>query len=167
MKTIRFLALGAALAIGMGSAVELEAQAAPAPQAGSEKGAKQRAERGAQGRAMGILFRDIELTEAQRTQVKGIHDRYRVQMQALRPQGARVRGDSATRPDSATIAQGRTLMASRQAEIRAVLTPAQQVTFDRNVAQMQERGERRAKEAGARKGGKGGKGGRRGRSPAR
>ena len=160
MKTIRFLALGTALAIGMGSAIELQAQAAPAPQAGSENGTKERGERGSQGRATGVLFRDIELTDSQKTQVKAIHDRYRSQMQALRPEGPRGRGDSATRPDSATIAQARTLMASRHADLRAVLTPEQQVAFDRNVAQVRERGERRAKEAGARKGGKGARRGR-------
>ncbi len=165
MKVIRTLALGAALTIAVGSTAELHAQATATPQ-GAERGAKARGERGAHGRAMGGLFRDITLTGAQKTQVKEIHDRYRTRMQALRPQAKPARGDSAARPDSAAMAQVRTLMASQQADIRAILTPAQQTTFDRNVAQMNERGERRWGEAGARKGGKA-KGARRGKSSER
>ena len=155
MKAIRIVALGAAVAIGFGSAAELRAQAAPAPQAGAERAAKQRGERGERGehgRRMGGLFRDIDLTDAQKTQIKAIHERYRPQMQALRPTTRRERGDSAARPDSATRVQARELMTRQQADIRAVLTTAQQATFDRNVANL--------KEHGARKGGK--RGGRRG-----
>ena len=156
MKNIRIAALGAALALGVGSSVELQAQATPAPQAGEEHGTKVRGERGQhrghmQGRHMGRMFRDIELTDAQQAQVKEIHERYRPQMQALRPQARR---DSSERPDSATRAQARALMERRHAEVRGVLTAAQQVTFDRNVAEMKERMERRGKEHGARKGGK-------------
>jgi hypothetical protein len=40
-------------------------------------------------------------------------------------------------------------MTRQQADIRGVLTPAQQATFDRNVATMKERG---ARKAGKRKG---------------
>ena len=166
MKGIRLVALGAAFAIGAGSAIEVEAQAAPAPQVGAERAAKARGERG-QGRAMGGLVRDIELTDAQRAQVKAIHERYRPQMQALRPQGQRVRGDSAVRPDSAKRAEARAIMTRQQAEIRAVLTPGQQTTYDRNLAQMKERMERRLSEDGEGKRGRG-KGARRGgRSSAR
>ena len=186
MTGIRSVALGAALVFGIGSTAELHAQGTPTPQPaagrgaergaergvkrgaergakrGAERGAKARGQRGGQGRAMGGLFRDIVLTEAQKTQVKEIHDRYRPQMQALHPQGSRARGDTAARPDSATFAQVRTLMASQGADIRAILTPAQQTTFDRNIAQMNERAERGRAEVGARKGGKG-KGARRAR----
>lgn len=160
MKAIRIVALGAAVALGLGSAGELRAQANPAPQAGAERAAKARAERGErgergrmQGRHMGGLFRDIDLTDAQKEQMKAIHERYRPQMQALRPERGE-RRDSTARPDSATRAQAATLMTRRHADIRAVLTAEQQVTFDRNVAQMKERG--------ARKGGKGEQGGKRG-----
>ena len=152
MKAIRIVALGAAVAIGFGSAVEARAQATPAPQAGAERAAKQRAERGEQGRTagrrMGGLFRDIDLSDAQKAQVKEIHERYRPQMQALRPE----RGDSATRPDSATRIRARELMTRQQADIRAVLTPAQQATFDRNVTTMKERGARKSGKRAGRRG---------------
>lgn len=157
MKAIRIVALGAAVALGLGAAGELRAQANPAPQAGAERGAKARGERGErgrmQGRHLGGLFRDIDLTDAQKEQLKAIHERYRPQMQALRPERGE-RRDSTARPDSATRAQALALMTRRNADIRAVLTADQQATFDRNVAQM--------KEHGARKGGKGEKGGKRG-----
>ena len=151
MKAIRIVALGAAVAIGFGSADTASAQATPAPQAGAERAAKERGvrgepgERGRQrGRHMGGLFRDIDLTDAQKEQVKAIHERYRPQMQALRPERRQTRGDSAVRPDSAKRAQARELMTRQHAEIRGVLTPAQQATFDRNVATMKERGARKA-----------------------
>ena len=156
MKAIRIVALGAAMAIGFGSAEVLAAQAAPVPQAGAERAPRERgakAERGehrrAHGRHMGGLFRDIELTDAQKEQIKAIHERYRPQMQALRPERRQARGDSAVRPDSAKRAQARELMTRQHADVRAVLTPAQQATFDRNVATMKERG---ARKGGKRKG---------------
>ncbi len=156
MKAIRIVALGAAVAIGFGSASELRAQATPAPQAGAERAAKERGVQGERGRArgprMGGLFRDIELTDAQKEQIKAIHERYRPQMQALRPTTRRERGDSAARPDSATRVQVRELMTRQQADIRGVLTPAQQATFDRNVATMKERGARKAGNRGGRRG---------------
>src|SRR5688500_2051832 len=126
MKAIRIVALGAAVAIGFGSAAELRAQATPAPQAGAERAAKQRGERSEPGRAPGRrtggLSRAIDLTDAPKTQIKAIRERYRPQMQALRPTPRRERGDSAARPDSATRVQARELMTRQQADIRAVLT---------------------------------------------
>src|SRR5688572_26975604 len=123
MKAIRIAALGAAIAIGFGSAAEVSAQATPAPQAGAERAAKQKGEHGEHGRKagrrMGGLFRDIELTDAQKAQVKAIHERYRPQMQALRPEPRREGGDSAARPDSATRTKARELMTRQHAEIRA------------------------------------------------
>ena len=165
MKALRIVALGAAVTIGFGAAAELRAQAAPAPQAGAERAAKERGERGergkARGRRMGGLFRDIELTDAQKDQIKAIHERYRPQMQALRPERGQARGDSAVRPDSAKRAQARDLMTRQQADIRAVLTAEQQVTFDRNLATLKEHG---ARKAGKRDGRRGERGGNRGQA---
>lgn len=163
MKAVRIVALGAAMALGLGASGELRAQADPAPQAGAERGAKARAERGErgrmQGRQMGGLFRDIELTDAQKAQMKAIHERYRPQMQALRPERGE-RRDSTARPDSATRAQALALMTRRNAEIRSVLTADQQATFDRNVTQMKERGARKGGKHGKRDGRRGERAGR-------
>lgn len=164
MKALRIAALGAAVVIGFGSAAEVRAQATPAPQAGAERAARQQGERGERGRKagrmMGGLFRGIDLTDDQKAQVKAIHERYRPQMQALRPEPRRERGDDAARPDSASRSRARDLVTRQHAEIRAVLTPTQQATFDRNVTSLKERGARKGEERGARKGGK--RGGRRG-----
>src|SRR5688500_981679 len=147
MKAIRIAALGAAVAIGFGSAAEVRAQATPAPQAGAERSTRDQGERGERGRKagrrMGGLFRDIELTDTQKAQIKAIHERYRPQMQALRPEPRRERGDSAARPDSATRTKVRELVTRQHAEIRGVLTSAQQATFDRNVANLKEHGARK------------------------
>lgn len=166
MKAIRIVALGAAVALGLGASGELRAQASPAPQAGAERAAKARAERGERGergrmhgRHMGGLFRDIELTEAQKEQMKAIHERYRPQMQALRPDRGEGR-DSTARPDSATRAQALALMTRRNAELRAVLTAEQQAPFDRNVTQMKERGARKGGKHGKREGRRGERAGR-------
>lgn len=156
MKALRIVALGAAVAIGFGSAVELAAQDTPAPQAGAERGAKARGERGErgrmQGRHMGAIFRGIELTDAQKEQLKAVHERYRPQMQALRPESRRERGDSTARPDSATRAKAHALMTQRHADIRAILTADQQAIFDKNVASMKERGARKGGKRSGRRG---------------
>jgi Spy/CpxP family protein refolding chaperone len=94
--------------------------------------------RGHGGRA---LFRGVDLTEAQKQQIKTIRDKYQPQMRSLREQIRAQRQQSGAerqRPDSATLAQVRSLMQRQEGEIRAVLTPDQQKTFDANVAQMRE-----------------------------
>ncbi len=90
------------------------------------------------------MMADLNLTSAQRVQVKAIHAKYEPQIKAerekMRPQmeaarAARAKGDtSAARADRANF---RTAMAPMQqihqqerVEIRAILTPAQQQKFD-------------------------------------
>jgi Spy/CpxP family protein refolding chaperone len=57
--------------------------------------------------------------------------RYRVQMQGLRR-------DDGSRDAAARKKMGK-LMEQMRAEVRAVLTPKQQVVYDRNAAQLRER----------------------------
>jgi len=162
MKTTRFAALGAALLIGVGATI---AQSQPAtqppttqPPAGAQAGRGHDGHDGHDGRGMRgmrgmrggrgagrALFRGIELSDAQKTQVKSIHEKYQQQRQTLwKPeQGTDGRRQ---RPDSATRVQLQSLMERQTAELRSVLTPAQQTTFDKNRAEFRQRAEARMKE---------------------
>jgi Spy/CpxP family protein refolding chaperone len=87
------------------------------------------------GRGMGgMLLKDITLTDAQKAQVKVIRDKYVPQMMELRKSAQAVGG-----PDDATRAKMMELQSKQTAEIRAILTADQQVTFDKNLAEMKAR----------------------------
>jgi len=158
---LRALSLGTALTLG---AAVLSAQAPAQPRRGAQQQPQQqsRARGAGMDRAGGAraVFRGIMLTEAQRTRVREVQQRYAEQRRELasqaraaRPQGARP--DSAARanrqrPDSATRAAMRTQrealrarmqqLSERQfADLRTVLEPSQQATFDRNVSELKQR----------------------------
>jgi Spy/CpxP family protein refolding chaperone len=144
----RLLTLGAALTIGALSAAAQPPAGgtARAPRAGQEQ-------RPARNPAKGLL-KDITLTDAQQTRVREVQQRFAEQRQQLmgdrqgrRPQGdrqARQRPDSGTRPtwrDEREAIRGKMqqLMERQAADLRAVLTPEQQPTFDRNLTAMKQR----------------------------
>ena len=144
----RLLSLGAVLTIAaLSVAAQPPAIGSPrAPRAGQEQ-------RPARDPAHGLL-RDIMLTDGQQTRVRDLQQRFAEQRRQLvgDRQGRRPRGDRRTqqRPDSATRAAWRAeregmhakmqqLMARQAADLRAVLTPAQQPTFDRNLADLKQR----------------------------
>ena len=120
------------------------------------------------------VFRGIDLTQAQRDQMKTINEKYRAQFQTIREslqpdmkavREARQRGDTvAARAAFERTKTGRdqmqALMQQQRTEVRALLTAEQQQTFDRNVQQMRDRMEKRA---GDRPKGDGSRRGRRGR----
>jgi Spy/CpxP family protein refolding chaperone len=155
----RILALGAVLSIG---AVSVAAQ----PPAGGTPRASRAAQeqRAARNPAAGLL-RGITLTDAQQTRVRELRQRFVEQRQQLmgdrpgrRPQAGR---QARQRPDSATRAAWRAereatrgrmqQLAERQAaDLRAVLTPAQQSTFDRNLTAMRQRPATRGRGRGER-----------------
>jgi Spy/CpxP family protein refolding chaperone len=66
------------------------------------------------------LFKDVNVTSAERTQMRAIHQKYASQIKAARQSG-----------DKATI---RTLRSQQLDEMRGVLTPDQQTKFDANRA---------------------------------
>ena len=82
---------------------------------------------GGQGRGMQRLMQGITLTEKQQASVDSIESAYRSQMPPMQ-QGQR--------PDSATMAKMREVRQKEYADIRKVLTPDQQKTFDKNVEDM-------------------------------
>ncbi len=79
---------------------------------------------------MEMLFKGIDLTGAQKTQVDSIQAAYRAQMPARTPGQA---------PDPSARAAMRETMQKETADIRKVLTPDQQKVFDKNVEDMRNR----------------------------
>ena len=154
--------LGAAVALFAAS--EATAQT-PAPrdsarrQGEMRRGGRPRGEIGGMRQAaMRGLFRNIDLTQAQRDQMKTVNEKYRTQYQSIREslkpdlkaaQEARQRGDTAAaRAAFERTKTGRekmqALMQQQRTEVRALLTPEQQKTFDTNVQQLKDRMEKRA-----------------------
>ena len=167
MSTIRTLAIGSLMVLGVAGVSA--AQSPTTPKARTDSGYSRRGARpdgqfrkgpggGREGRGFG---RDLNLTDAQKTQMKAIRQKYQPQNQALRDRAkpfmeaahtARQKGDSvAFRSNMEKARQvmqsGQSVHTQENAEIRAILTPDQQAKFD---AQQKASAERRAK------GGKGG-----------
>ena len=121
MKMLRISALGAALVL----AVAPMANA----QAGGGMGGGNRGGRGG-ARMMEALFKGIDLTATEKTQVDSIQAAYRAKMPAMTPGQA---------PDPSARAAMRENMQKENADLRNVLTPDQQKVFDKNVEEMRNR----------------------------
>jgi Spy/CpxP family protein refolding chaperone len=174
MLKVRTLALGAMMAVGV--AAIAEAQASSTPRTSPDGGAYGRdrgdmgkrgghARKGGRGRGGFGLGRDLNLTEAQRTQIAAIHRKYQPQYQSIRERArpfneaartARQSWDSVafrtnTERARQVLAGAQTIRAQETAEIRNVLTAEQRTKFD---ARQKEMSERRAKmkSEGARRG---------------
>ena len=87
----------------------------------------------------GMLLKDITLTDAQKAQVKTIREKYLPQQVELRKAAQATGGP----PDGATRTKMMDLQEKQAAEIRAILTPDQQKTFDLNIKEMRDRMEAR------------------------
>lgn len=143
MQPLRTMALGAALVVGITSAAT--AQAPQQTEQGKQRAAQAEGRRGG-GRMARAMFRGVELTDQQQARVRAIREKYQPQRRELW-KSARANGERRQRPDSATMAQFRSLSEREHAEIRAVLAPAQQPTFDENVSRMQKHGREMRREA--------------------
>ena len=135
MSTVRTLALGALMLVGVAGVSAAQPTATPRtrPDAGSYN------RRGREG-----FGRDLNLTDAQKAQIKAIRQKYQPQNKALRTQAkpfmdaaraARQKGDTAAARSNMEKAHqvmqgGQSIHAQEQAEIRAILTPEQQTKFD-------------------------------------
>jgi Spy/CpxP family protein refolding chaperone len=127
MKAIRIATLAAALCVGMTTVAA--AQGAVPPQQEQGRGDM----RG--GGMGGRLLKDITLTDAQKEQIKTIREKYMPPQLELRKA---VQATGAP-PDEATRAKMRDLQNRQAAEIRAILTAEQQVTFDKNLTELKAR----------------------------
>jgi Spy/CpxP family protein refolding chaperone len=129
MKAIRIATLAIALCAGMTSVAAAQGQ--PATQQG--QGEMRRG-----GGMGGMLLKDITLTDAQKDQMKTIRERYVPKQLELR-KAVQATGAPA---DEATRAKMAELRDQQSAEIRAILTPAQQKTFDHNLHELKEKMDR-------------------------
>ena len=150
MSTARTLALGALMVFGVAGVSA--AQSSVSPKSPADSGYHRRGARhdgqfrkgagtGREGRGFG---RDHNLTDAQKTQIKAIRQKYQPQNQALRDRAkpfmeaartARQKGDSAgfrsnMEKAKQVMQSGQSFHSQEQAEIRAILTPEQQAKFD-------------------------------------
>jgi len=186
MSRINAAALGAALLIGFAGAAGVagaQATQTPGAKAPSERhgrgieGRRGEGRRGFGGRRGGEFggrfAKDLNLTDAQKAQIKTIHGKYKPQFEAIRTQfkgqadnakALRAKGDSAGA--RAAFLKLRTDVSQRslaihqreQAEIRNILTAGQRTKFDAAQAQRKKWMEEHAKEG--RRGGKFGRGAR-------
>lgn len=135
MSTVRTLALGALMLVGVAGVSAAQSTATPRrPEAGSYR-------RGPGGREG--FGRDLNLTDAQKAQIKAIRQKYQPQNEALRAQAkpymdaakaARQKGDTvafrSNMEKAHQVMQNASYRTQEQAEIRAILTPEQQAKFD-------------------------------------
>jgi Spy/CpxP family protein refolding chaperone len=130
MKAIRIATLAVALCAGMTSVAAAQ---------GQPERAQGEARRG--GGMGGWLLKDINLSDAQKEQVKVIREKYAPRQLEIR-KAVQATGVA---PDDATRAKMAELQNQQAAEIRAVLTADQQKTFDHNLHEMKERMDARRK----------------------
>jgi Spy/CpxP family protein refolding chaperone len=176
MRKSIFMGLGLALSLAGVAAAQQPGTDAPKRDRGQDhRGSGGRFE----GRGGGFLLKDITLTDAQKAQVKQLHESQKAKMDANRDamkkqfdeaRAARERGD--TTAARAIMQRNRDAMeAARSQEVAAlrnILTADQRVQFDKNVAEMKQRQAERGKRVGqdgqrdGRHGGKDGKPGRQG-----
>jgi Spy/CpxP family protein refolding chaperone len=124
MKAIRIAVLVAALLVS-GAAIA------------SAQGAMQQ---NGQGRR-NMQLDGIELTDAQKSKLEQIQKKYQPEMMALREE-IRNGGDRAE-----LMKKGSALRDKSSAEIRAILTPDQQVVFDKHTSEMKARMEQAQRQA--------------------
>jgi Spy/CpxP family protein refolding chaperone len=122
MKAIRIAALGAALLIG--GTLTATAQGTAQQQGGQARGGRNSQMNG------------IELTDAQKVKLEEIQKKYQPDMTALR-------AEMTNGGDRAELMKKSMALSDKQAaEIRVILTPDQQVVFDKNVAERKARMQR-------------------------
>jgi len=177
MLKVRSLALGAMMVVGVAAISEAQVSSTPrtSPDGGAygrDRGDMKRgghARKAGRGRGGFGLGRDLNLTEAQRTQIAAIHKKYQPQYQSIRERArpfneaaraARQNWDSVafrtnTERARQVLAGGQTIRTQETAEIRNVLTAEQRTKFDARQKEMSERRAKMKSEGGRR--GRGGK----------
>ncbi len=169
MSTVRTLALGALMVFGVAGVSAAQSSAPPKSRAdnGYHRGHRPDGQfrRGPGGGREGF-GRDLNLTDAQKAQIKAIRQKYQPQNQALRDRAkpfmeaartARQKGDTAAFRSNMEKARqvtqsGQSIRTQEQAEIRAILTAEQQAKFDAHQKAASERRAKGGKRGWGRKG---------------
>ena len=123
------------------------------------------------GHGEGKLMKDLNLSDAQKSRIKSIHEKYRPQFEALRKQNepafkalrdARQKGDTSAATRARFRSQMEQLRTRSQAirqqeqnEVRAVLTADQRAKWDAAAKERQARFEQRKQHQGDRRQGRG------------
>jgi Spy/CpxP family protein refolding chaperone len=150
MSSVRTLALGALMIVGVAGVSA--AQSTTTPPTRAQRSGEMQGRRG--GGRGGEFGRDLNLTDAQKAQIKTIRAKYQPQNEALHTQAkpfmeaakaARQKGDTATARVQMEKARqvmqgGQSFRTQENAEIRAILTADQQAKFDARQKNMAERG---------------------------
>ena len=150
MKAARVAALGAAIVFGVSAAAMAQPPmrgSARAERVAARDSVRHRGEAGQHARRQfgHALLRGVNLTDAQKQQMKQIRQKYAGERRALVEQlcpagataGQRVRPDSAQRV--ALRERSRALMEKQMADVRGILTAEQEKAFDANVASFRDR----------------------------
>jgi Spy/CpxP family protein refolding chaperone len=153
--SVRTLALGALMLVSAAGVAAAQSTATPArPDSGAyRRGPRAGGEFRARREGGRDFLADLNLTDAQKTQIKAIRDKYKTQLQSIRTQqkplmeaarAARQKGDTAAFRTNMERARdlAQPIRTQEMNEIRNVLTPAQQAKFD---ARQKEMGNRRGK----------------------
>jgi len=149
MSSVRTLALGALMIVGVAGVSAAQSTTTP-PTRAQRSGEMQ----GRRGGGRGGFGADLNLTDAQKAQIKTIRAKYQPQNEALRNQAkpfmdaaraAHQKGDTATARVQMEKARqvmqgGQSYRTQENAEIRAILTPDQQAKWDARQKNMAERG---------------------------
>ena len=140
--------------MGLGLALSLAGTAAAQQPGRDSARAKAQGERGDRARGRfgpeRFLFRDITLTDAQKTQIQALRTTQHDQMKARRTEmkqqfddarAARQRGDTAAARALMTRSREQMQQAHEQhlAAVRNILTVEQRVQFDKNAAELKQR----------------------------
>ena len=150
-KTLTRMGLGLALVVGAAGAAAAQSTPNARPDTTQRDHRRWDGERGGRrGGPDGMLLKDINLTDAQKTRLQAIRKEQEPQMKKAREQfgavmkearDARERGDTATA--RAKMEQVRTEMEHRRdrqiATLRTILNADQQKQLDANIAAMKER----------------------------
>ena len=147
MSSVRTLALGALMIVGVAGVSA--AQSTTTPPTRAPRSGQMQARRGGGGE----FGRGLNLTDAQKAQIKAIRQKYQPQNEALRAQAkpfldaaraAKQKGDTAAFRSNIEkahqLTQGASFRAQETAEIRAILTPEQQAKFDARQKERAEHG---------------------------
>ena len=185
MSKIRTAALGAVLALGFATVAVAQAPAKTdsahrgmrdgGPRRGMMDGQRHRGMRGGrgamgrQGFGGGRLMNDLNLTDAQKTRIKAVHEKYQPQYKTLREQG-RAQFESLRGQKRDTTAAGRqrfqqqreqfrtrstAIRTQEQNEIRGILTADQRTKWDAAATQRKARLDGRREKMKQRRGDKG------------